>query len=131
MRSNWSRRGLLGGLSSTCLVGLAGCTDSSESSRGATDVFIHNEGDLTRTVDVTVTQRGSESPRIDTQLEIRSHQQEKINNKVIMDSDYDVEVSVTDTARESPYSESQEWNDAGQPLHIILNDQIVFAVQIG
>ncbi len=48
-----------------------------------------------------------------------------------MESDYEVEVSFTDTARDSSYSETQEWNEAGQPLHIILNDQIVFAVQIG
>jgi len=59
------------------------------------------------------------------------HSREKINNEVIMDSDYDVEVTYTDKARESPYSETQEWNDAGKPLHILLNDQIVFAVQIG
>lgn len=131
MHSNWSRRAFLGGFSSFCLVGLAGCNGSPESSRGATDVFLHNEGNVPRTVDLTVTQRGSESPRIDTRLEVRPNGQEKINNKVIMKSDYDIEVSVTDTTRESPYSETQEWNDAGKPLHIILDDQIVFAVQIG
>jgi hypothetical protein len=48
-----------------------------------------------------------------------------------MDSDYDVEVTYTDETRESPYTETQEWNDAGQPLRVLLNDQIVFAVQIG
>lgn len=78
-----------------------------------------------------VTQRGSESTNIDTSLELRPNSEEKINNKVIMDSDYDVEVTYTDSARDSPYSETQEWNDAGAPLHIILNNQIVFAIQIG
>lgn len=78
-----------------------------------------------------VTERGSESSRIDTRLELGPNEQEKINNKVIMGSTYDVEISFIDTNRESPYSETQEWNDAGQPLHIILNDQIIFAVQIG
>ena len=131
MRSNWSRRAFLGGFSSICLVGLAGCNGSPESSRGVTDGVVHNEGDVSRTVDLTVTQRGSESSRIDTRLEVRPNEQEKINNKVIMQSDYNVEVSSTDTTRESPYSETQEWKDAGQPLHIILYDQIVFAVQIG
>jgi len=131
MRSNWSRRALLGGLTSLGLTGLAGCNGRFGSSRGATDVFIHNEGDVPRTVDLTVTQGDSESPRIDTRLELSPNEQEKINNEVIMRSDYNVEVSFTDTNRESPYSETQEWNDADQPLHIILNAQIVFAVQIG
>lgn len=131
MRSNWSRRALLGGFSSLCLAALAGCNGSLGSSRGATDVFVHNEGDVTRTIDLTVTQRDSESSRIDTRLELRPNEQEKLNNKVIIGSDYDVETSFTDINRESPYSETQEWNDAGQPLHIILNDQVVFAIQIG
>jgi len=131
MRSNWSRRALLGGLTSLGITGLAGCNGRLGSSRGATDVFVHNQGDVPRAVGLTVTQGDSESSRIDTSLELRPNEQEKINNEVIMGSDYDVEVSFTDTDRESPYSETQEWNDAGQPLHIILNDQIVFAVQIG
>jgi hypothetical protein len=118
-------------LTSLGLTGLAGCNGSLGSSRGATDVFVHNEGDVSRTVDLTVTQRDSESPRIDTRLELRPNEQEKINNRVIMGNDYDVETSFTDTNRESPYLETIEWNDAGKPLHIILNDQIVFAVQIG
>jgi hypothetical protein len=59
------------------------------------------------------------------------HSRQKINNEVIMDSDYDVDVTYTDENRESPYSETQEWTDAGQPLQILLNDQIVFTVQIG
>ncbi len=80
---------------------------------------------------MTVTQRGGESSNIDTSLDMNPHSRQKINNEVIMDSDYDVEVTYTDDTGESPYSESQEWNDAGQPLHILLNDQIVFAVQIG
>lgn len=131
MRSNWSRRALLGGFSSFCLAGLAGCNGSPGSSRGATDVVVHNEGEVPRTVELTVTQRDSGSPRIDTRLELGPNEQEKINNEVIMGSDYDVETSFTDGNRESPYTETQEWNDAGQPLHIILDDQIVFAVQIG
>ena len=131
MHSNWSRRAFLGGFSTLCLVGLAGCNGSPKSSRGATDIIVHNDGEVSRTVDLTVTQRDSESSRIDTRLEVRPNEQEKINNKVIMGSDYDVDVSITDTNRESPYAETQEWNDAGQPLHIILNEQIVFAVQIG
>lgn len=131
MRSNWSRRALLGGFSSLGLAGLAGCTDGPGSSRGATDVLVHNDGDVPRTVDLTVTQRDSESPRVDTRLELKPNEQEHINNRVIMGSDYDVAVSFIDENRDSPYAETQEWNNARQPLHVILNDQIVFAVQIG
>jgi hypothetical protein len=48
-----------------------------------------------------------------------------------MDSDYDAEVTYTDETEDSSDSETQEWADAGQSLRILLNDQIVFAVQIG
>lgn len=131
MCSNLPRRALLGGFGSICLVGLAGCNGGPESSRGATDVLVHNKEDMPRTVDLIVTQRGNESTRIDTHFEIGANDQTEINNKVLMGSDYDVDVSFTDTTRESPYSETQEWNDAGKSLHIILNDQVVFTVQMG
>ena len=78
-----------------------------------------------------VTQRGEGTTNIDSSLEMEPRSRRKINNEVIMNSDYNVEVTYSDETTESPYSETQEWNDAGQPLHIILNDQIVFAVQIG
>jgi hypothetical protein len=113
------------------LVGLSGCSGPFASSRGATDVIVHNDGDVSRTVELTVTQRDSEAAPIDTRLELSPNEQTIINNNVIMDADYDVSVSFTDPTRDSPYSETQAWNDAGQPLHIMLNNQIVFAVQIG
>ena len=131
MRSDWSRRALLTGFSTISLVGLAGCADRLGNSRGATDVVIHNEEDERRTVDLTVTRRDSESSSIDTSLELEPNSRETINNEVIMGSDYDVKVTVTDTATESPYTETQEWNDAGRSLHVIVHEQIVFAVQIG
>ena len=118
-------------MGSAGLVGLAGCVDGLQSSRGATDVIVHNEASVSRSVAVTVTQRGEDSPHIDTSLDLNPHSTQTINNEVIMGSDYDVAVSYADETRESPYSESQEWTDAGPPLHVILNDQIVFAVQIG
>ena len=126
-----SRRTFLAGMGLAGLAGIAGCVDGRASSRGATDVIIHNEAEVSRTVEVTVTQRGGESPNIDTSLDMNPHSRQKINNEVIMDSDYDVKVTYTDDTGASPYSETQEWNDAGQPLHILLNDQIVFTVQIG
>ena len=126
-----SRRTFLAGMGLAGLAGIAGCIDGRGSSRGATDVIIYNEAEVSRTVEVTVTQRGGESSNIDTSLVMDPHSRQKINNEVIMDSDYDVEVTYTDDTGESPYSETQEWNDAGPPLHIILDDQIVFAIQIG
>ena len=126
-----SRRTFLGGMGLTGLVGIAGCVNTFGSSRGATDVIFHNEAEVVRTVEVTVTQRGDGSANIDTSLDMRPHSTQKINNEVIMNSDYDVAVTYSDKTGESPYSETQEWNDAGRPLHILLNDQIVFAVQIG
>jgi hypothetical protein len=126
-----SRRTFLSGMGLTGVVGIAGCVDAFGSGRGATDVIFHNEADVSRTVEVTVTQRGDDSSDIDTTLDMRSHSTQKINNEILMNSDYDVEVTYSDETGESPYSETQEWNDAGQPLHIILNDQIVFTVQIG
>ena len=126
-----SRRSFLAGIGLAGLTGIAGCVDGPGSSRGATDVIVHNEAQVPRTVDVTVTQRGAESPNIDRSLDMSPHSTLKINNEVIMDSDYDIDVSFTDRTRESPYSEAQEWTDAGPPLHILLDNQIVFAVQIG
>lgn len=126
-----SRRAFLGGIGSSGLVGVAGCAEAFGSRRGATDVVFHNEAAVSRTVEVTVTQRGGESSNIDTSLDMGPHSRQKINNEVLMNSDYDVTVTYSDETAASPYSETREWNDAGRPLHIILNDQIVFAVQIG
>jgi hypothetical protein len=131
MRLTRSRRKFLAGIGLAGLAGITGCVDEARSSRGATDVIIQNIAEVSRTVDVTVTQRDGTSPNIETSLDMSPHSRAKINNEVIMDSDYDVEVTYTEETRESPYSETQEWNDAGKPLHILLNDQIVFAVQIG
>lgn len=127
-----SRRSFLAGVGLAGLAGIAGCVDGFGSRRGATDVIIHNEAEVSRTVDLTVTKRGGESSSIDTSLDMKPHSRQEINNEVIMGSDYDVAVMYTDDTGESPYKEKREWTDAGQPLHILLAEhQIVFAVQIG
>lgn len=131
MRSQLSRREYLAGCGALGLGGLAGCVDGPGSNRGATDVVLHNEGDERRTVDVTVREADGDSASIDRRIELDPHSSRTINNRVIMESDYDVEVSFTDATMDSPYTETQAWTDAGQPLHVVLNDQIVFAVQIG
>lgn len=126
-----SRRTFLAGVGLAGLARIAGCVDGLGSNRGATDVIIHNEAEVSRTVEVTVTQRSGESSHIDTSLDMKPHSKQKINNEVIMDSNYDVEVIYSDDTGESPYKERQEWTDASQPLHILLDDGIVFTVQIG
>lgn len=126
-----SRRVVLAGLGSTGLAGVAGCIDTSGSSRGATDVICHNKAAVSRTVEVTVTQRSADAPDIDTSIQMGPHSTRKINNEVLMNSDYDVAVAYSDETTESPRSETQEWSDAGPPLHVILTNQVVFAVQIG
>lgn len=132
MRLPRSRRTFLAGVGLAGFTGFAGCIEGiGRSRRGATDLIFHNEAEVSRKVEVTVTKRGGESSIIDTRFDMSPHSSQKINNKVIMDSDYDVEVTYTDETGEAPYSETQEWNDAGQPLHVILDDQIVFAVEIG
>lgn len=131
MRVPRSRRRFLAGVAVAGLGGLAGCVDDPESNRGATDVIVHNQGEIPRTVEVTVTRRGGESPSIEPSLDMEPHSTRTINNEVLMDSDYDVEVTYTDGTDDTPYSETQEWTDAGKPLHVLLTDQIVFAVQVG
>jgi len=117
MHSNQPRRDFLVGFGLVGLAGIAGCVSEHGSSRGATDVILHNEAEVSRTVGLTVTQRGSESSNIDINLDMNPYSREKINNEVIMGSDYDVEVTYTDATGESPYAETQEWNDAGSSLH--------------
>jgi hypothetical protein len=131
MASTRSRRRFLAAVGVVGLAGVAGCVGGSRSSRGATDVIVHNVAEVSRTVEVTVTQADSTSPNIDTRFDLPPHSKRKINNEVLMDSDYDVEVSFTDETRDSAYSETQAWDDAGKALHVMLNNQIVFTVQIG
>jgi hypothetical protein len=131
MHSDRSRRSFLGALGALGVVGMAGCASRTASGRGATDVFVHNNGTVRRSVELTVTEQGSDSPDIDTSLELAPNERTKINNEVLMDSDYDVAVSYTDANRDSPYSETQTWADADSPLRILLTDQVVFARQIG
>lgn len=131
MRLNWSRRALLASIGMIGISGLTGCS-SSKSSRGATDIILHNGATNRRTIDVTVRTRSDDSTEIDTSVELESNARHTINNKVLMGNNYDVEVTFTDEADgSSPYTETQEWNNAGKPLHIIVREQIVFAVQVG
>lgn len=132
MSGTSSRRTFLAGVGVTGLIGIAGCVDKLGSHRGTTDVIIHNEAEVPRTVEVTVGKRGGgKSSSINTSLDMKPHSKQKINNEVIMGSDYVVDVIYTDDTGQSPYKERQEWTDAGRPLHILLDDGIVFATQIG
>jgi hypothetical protein len=94
-------------------------------------VVLHNEGSGPRTVELIVTRRDGESPGIDTALELDPNSRGTINNEVVVEDDYDVAVTVTGPTGNAPYTGTQGWSGAGQPLHVILTDQIVFAVEIG
>ncbi|MDG5778800.1 hypothetical protein VB773_02770 [Haloarculaceae archaeon H-GB2-1] len=132
MATDWSRRSLLAALGTGGVGALAGCPDTTASGRGATDIVLHNEATARLAVDVTVTDRDDDSVRVDERFELEPNERRKINNEVIMGADYDVEVSFTDgTDGSSPYSETYQWTNAGKPLHAILRDQVVFAVQVG
>lgn len=132
MPSNGSRRTLLASLGMIGIGGLTGCSSSMSSSRGATDIILHNEATNPRQIDVTVTEHDDNSTKIDTRVELDSNTRHTINNEVLMGNDYDVAVTFTDKTINPPaYTETQEWNDAGEPLHVIVHEQIVFAVQVG
>lgn len=132
MQFDWSRRTLLASLCTISLGSLTGCSGSTSSKRGATDIVLHNETASHRTIDVTVTERDDDSPKVDSRIELEPNARHTINNKVLMGSDYDVVVAFTDGMDDSSeYTETQRWNSAEKPLHVIIDDQIVFAVQIG
>lgn len=101
------------------------------SSRGATDIVLHNEAKNSVDIELLVTSQGSDSAVVDTSISLEPNARRTINNEVIMGSDYEVEVTFTSDSTDSPYTETQQWDDAGQPLHVIIHDQIVFAVQVG
>lgn len=81
---------------------------------------------------MTVTRRsGGETPNIQDTFEMEPNSRQTVNNEVIMGADYDVAVSVTSGSGPDPYSETQQWDDAGRPLHVLISDQIEFAIEIG
>ena len=131
MVSDRSRRSLLGGLGTAALVGVAGCSDSLASGRGATDVVLHNESKTALDVAVRVTGRSADAPRIDTSVALDPHTRHTFNNDVLMNGDYDVRVAVTRSDTGSENTETHEWNDAGRTLHVLIDEEIVFAVQVG
>jgi hypothetical protein len=127
-----SRRTLLASLGTVGIGSLAGCSGLTSTAQGATDIILHNEAANRLRIDVRVTKRDDSAATVDTSLELGPNERRKINNEVLMGSDYEVEVAVTDESGDSSeYTETQEWTDAGKPLHVIVREQIVFAVQVG
>lgn len=131
MPSNWSRRSLLSTLGVSTTATLAGCMNIGGSSRGVTDIVLHNEAESAVDIELLVTSEGSDPAVVDTSISLESNTRQTINNEVVMGSSYEVEVTFTSDSTASPYTETRQWEDAGQPLHVIIRDQIVFAVQIG
>ena len=131
MIPNRSRRVFLTSLGTAALVGLAGCADSVVSGHGATDIILHNAATSERDVTVTVTDQRDATSKIDSNVALGPNTSHTFNNRVMMNGDYEVHVAFTENSvHGSPYTETHEWKNANQPLHIILNDQIVFAVQV-
>lgn len=130
MPATWSRRALLVSAGTASLAGLAGCTDSTANARGATDIVLHNEARGRRTVDVRVTSGSDSTEAFTDSFELESNGRHTINNEVLMGSNYTVQITVSGESTEA-YTEAYEWTAAGKPLHVIVNDQIVFAIQVG
>jgi len=143
-----SRRQLLCGLSGIALGGVAGCVETltatadgqdstdgaaslSSGGRGATDIILHSEASRSREVTVTATRTDDEEVLLDRSLIPEPNEGEKFNNELLMDDTYDVRVEFTDDDRDSPYTETYRWPDAQDPLHVLIGEQIIFAVQVG
>lgn len=132
MASDWSRRSLLSWLGTAALVGFAGCSDSLSTSRGATDIILHNESMKTLSIDVHVTGKNTDEPRIDTTVDLDPNTRHKFNNDVLMNGNYDVRISTTDSSGSgSATTETHEWENADHTLHVLIEEDIVFAVQVG
>ena len=126
-----SRRSLLGTLGTAVLVGAAGCTDVLASARGATDVVLHNESAGVLRVNLSVTAASADDPRIDASVELDPNTRHTFNNDVLMNADYEVRVTATALGDGSETAETHEWKDADHTLHVLLSEQVVFAVQVG
>ncbi|MFC7204905.1 hypothetical protein ACFQJC_15415 [Haloferax namakaokahaiae] len=131
MSGQWTRRSFLVAAGALGLAASAGCLDGVGSARGVTDIVFHNETPTAQTVALSVTHRRDDSTVVETTIELPAHSQHTVNNEVVMKSDYDVRVSATAESDDEPYTETYTWKDANQPLHVIVNDQLVFAVQVG
>lgn len=121
-----ARRAVLAGLT-TVAAGTGGCLFDRGQARGATDVVVHNESASERSVALTVTTSDG-ATKIDRTLELSVAAATIINNEVLMNADYTVEIDVADGP-----SETHEWTEAGSPLHVIVDgcENVVFAVQVG
>ena len=132
MQRNRSRRSLLTASGALGAAALAGCLDAAGSTRGATDVVLHNETDDRLRVGVTVTRRDGGTDSVDASVEMAPNSRRIINNEVVMGATYDVSIDVGESESGSaPAGESVTWEDAGRPLHVLLHDGIEFAVEIG
>jgi len=128
-----SRRKLLAATAAAASVGVAGCL-SPGSSKGATDVVLHNERSEPVTVELTITAADESEPRHDVTLSLDPTEQATPTDdgKLPVGTDYTVEADV----RDGP-SETYEWTDVRlelAPLHVLIDDSennVVFAVQVG
>lgn len=128
-----SRRQLLVATAGAASVGAAGCL-SSGSSKGATDVVLHNERRESITVELTITAADASEPRHDVTVTLDPTEQATPTDdgKLPVGTDYTVDVAV----RDGP-SETYEWTDVRlelAPLHVLIDDSennVIFALQNG
>lgn len=126
-----SKRSFLGGVATGVLSIAAGCFATETSGLGATDVIIHNEAAERRTIEIRVVDRADETKTIESSVEMAPNTRHRFNNQVREQSDYRVRIQVTDGTDEMYGTEkTRMWNDADTPLHVIVHERIVFAVQI-
>ncbi|WP_424016438.1 hypothetical protein ACOZ4N_11040 [Halorientalis pallida] len=126
-----SKRSFLGGVATGIVSLSAGCFASETSGLGATDVIIHNEATEQRTIEIRVVDRADETTAIESSVKMSPHTRHRFNNQVTEQSDYRVRIQVTEgTSEMYGTDKTRMWTDADTPLHVIVHERIVFAVQI-
>lgn len=131
-RDRPARRTVLGG-SVALLAGLAGCSLTGGSSKGATDVVLNSMAPAPVEVTLTVSDAGADEPRIDRTLELDTGERATPTDdgKLPAGGDYDVTVAVADGP-----TETYQWRDVAlerAPMHVIVDgsENVFFTLQVG
>lgn len=127
-----ARRTVLGG-SAALLAGLAGCSLTGGSSKGATDVVLNCMASAPVEVTLTITTPDADDPRIDRTLELDTGEQATPTDdgKLPAGGDYDVTVAVAGGP-----TETYRWTDVTlerAPMHVIVDgsENVFFTLQVG
>ena len=111
---------------------VAGCTSLWEQT-GATDVIVHNVGEVQKTVSITITDTDVEERHTSRTVKLDPGENvDPVNrSKLPTNTSYAVEVAVDETT-----SETFEWDDPDvelAPLHVLVDDtrNVKFLLQAG